>query len=87
VPAPRGGGSGPAHVDAGGERDVHGVDVRVVEEGQVGAMEADAVSREAVVGGEAPGFVLGAAADGCHGGAGREQHGARCRMVRFYDTT
>jgi hypothetical protein len=50
-------------------------------------MEADAVSREAVVGGEAPGFVLGAAADGCHGGAGREQHGARCRMVRFYDTT
>jgi hypothetical protein len=77
VLAPGGGRGGPAHVEAGGERNVHGVDLRVVEERLIGAVEAEAGGWEAVVGGEEPGLLLGAAADGGDGGTRHEQHGAR----------
>jgi len=77
VLAPRGGGGGPAHVEAGGEREVDGVHVRVVEDRLVGAVEKGGRDVEAVVGGEEAGLLLGAAPDGGDGCAGREQHGAR----------
>ena len=77
VLAPRGGGRGPGHVEAGGEREVDGLHVRVAEEGLVGTVGAR--RGEAGLGDEAAGLVLGAAADGGDGGgAGREhQKGAR----------
>ena len=77
VLAPRGGGGGPAHVKAGGEREVDDVDIRVVEERLVGPVEAGGGDVEAVVGGEEAGLLLGAAPHGGDGGAGGQQHGAR----------
>lgn len=72
-----GGGGGPADVEAGGEREVDGVDARVGEEGLVGAVQARGVAEEqAGLLGERAGLRLGAAPDGGHGGARGEEHGA-----------
>jgi len=70
-----GGEHGPAHVQAGGERQVDDVDLGVVEDGLVGAVHLGA-GGEAVCGGEGAGLVEGAAPDGVQDGVGRERDGA-----------
>lgn len=67
---------GPAHVEASGERYVHGVDVGIVEDRLVGAVHLGG-GGEAVGGGEGTRLVEGAAADGVKGGVGGEGDGAR----------
>jgi len=70
-----GGEHSPPHVQAGGERQVHGVYLGVVEDGLVGVVHLGA-GGEAVGGGEGAGLVEGSAPDGVQGGIGREQDGA-----------
>jgi len=70
-----GGEHGPAHVQAGRERQVHGVHLGVVEDGLVGTVHLRA-GGEAVGGGKDAGLVEGAAPDGMQGGIRRERDGA-----------
>lgn len=65
----------PRDAEAGGERDVDGVDVGVVEDGVVAAVDPDG-GGEAVGGGEFGGLVEGAAADGVEGGVRGEGYGS-----------
>lgn len=64
----------PPDVEAGGEGDVDGVHVGVVEDGVVAAVDLGG-GREAICGGEFRGFVDGAAADGVEGGVGGQNDG------------
>jgi len=70
-----GGEHGPAHVQAGGERQVDHVNLGVVEDGLVGAVHLGA-GGEAVSAGEGASLVEGAAPDGVQDGIGRERDGA-----------
>ena len=66
-------------MEAGGEREVDGVHVRVVEERLVGAVESGGGAVEGVVGDEEAGLLLGAAPDGSDGGGAWREHRNRAR--------
>ncbi|RDY14594.1 hypothetical protein CR513_00322, partial [Mucuna pruriens] len=65
----------PAHVQARRERHVHGVDVRIVQDGLVGPVDLGTVGKT-VSGREGACLVEGAAPDGVQGGVGGEGDGA-----------
>ena len=71
-----GGEDGPVYVQAGGKRQVDGVDIRVVKDGLVGAIDLG-VGWEVVGGREPRGLVERAAADGRDCGVGSKRDGAR----------
>lgn len=71
-----GGGDGPSEVEAGGKRDVGGVDAGVFEDGLVGVEGADGVGVESVVGDKAAGLLERAATDGDDDGIRGQPDGA-----------